>query len=97
MTDRRTLVIVFLFSLSSVVLSVSWFILNRVDIGSILTENPYQFVLIMLCLSFVVTVISLHRLLSDLQHKINEVKDKEKNVKDIYQYDQLLSPPIMNN
>jgi len=97
MTGKRTLVIVFLFSLSSVVLSVSWFIFNRVDIDLILTENPYQFVLTMSCLSFVVTVVSLHRLLFDLQYKINEVKDKEKNVRDIYQYDQLLDPPIMNN
>lgn len=97
MTGRRTLVIVFLFSLSSVVLSVSWLIFNRVDMGSILTENLYQFVLTMSCLSFVVTVVSLYRLLFDLRYKINEVKDKEKNVRDIYQYDQLLDPPIMNN
>jgi len=97
MTGRRTLVLVFLFSLSSVILSVSWFIFNRVDIGSVLTENLYQFVLTMSCLSFVVTVVSLYRLLFDLQHKINEVKDKEKNVRDIYQYDQLLNPPVMNN
>ncbi len=97
MTGRRTLVIVFLFSLSSVVLSVSWFIFNRVDIDLIITENLYQFILTMSCLSFIVTVVSLHRLLFDLQYKINEVKDKEKNVRDIYQYDQLLNPPSMNN
>ena len=97
MTGRRTLIIVFLFSLSSVLLSISWFIFNRVDIGLILTDNLYQFVLTMSCLSFAVTVVSLCRLLFDLQHKIDEVKDKEKNVRDIYQYDQLLNPPIMNN
>jgi hypothetical protein len=97
MTGRRTLVIVFLFSLSSVVLSVSWFIFNRVDIDLIITENLYQFILTMSCLSFIVTVVSLHRLLFDLQYKINEVKDKEKNIRDIYQYDQLLNPPSMNN
>ena len=63
----------------------------------IITENLYQFILTMSCLSFIVTVVSLHRLLFDLQYKINEVKDKEKNVRDIYQYDQLLDPPSMNN
>lgn len=99
MTDRRTLAAVFLFSLFSVVLSLSWLIFTIGDAGLIFTETIYQFILTVTCLSFFILVISLHKLLFDIRLKMNEVKEKEKNIRDCYQYHQLLNPPDtdMNN
>jgi len=89
---------VFIFSLAFLILSVSWFIFRMVGyIGLISAEPVGQFVLAMACLSFLIAVISLYKILSDMRYKINDVKEKEKTVRDFYRYDQLLNPPDMDN
>lgn len=97
MTSRRTLGIVFICSLFSVALSLSWLVTHVVDnVGLIFTEPIYSFVLTISCLSFFITFVSLHGLLVDKRRKTNEVREKEKNVRDFHQYHQLLNPPDMD-
>ena len=98
MASRRTLGVIFIFSLSFVIPSTSWVVFNIMgDIGLIFINPICQFVAIMACLSFFIAAISLHKLLVDMRYEINETKGKEKNVRDFHQYIQLLNPPSMNN
>lgn len=79
------------------ILSASWLLLNIVGNIKLLLEPLHQLVVIVLFLSILISTVCLRKLLVDIQFKINEIKKKEKNVKECYQYDQLLNPPIMNN
>jgi len=94
MARKKTFALTFLCSLLLVILSTVWLIING---GLSITEPLYQFVIVMACLSVVISVFSMHKLLVDIRSHINGVKGKEQNVKECYQYEQLLNPPIMNN
>ena len=62
-----------------------------------LLETLYQIAVIVLFLNVIISTACLRKILVDIRFKINGIKEKEKNVKECYQYDQLLNPPIMNN
>jgi hypothetical protein len=97
MVRKRTLTSMFLYSLLLATLLMVWLMIDNVDGGVDITKPLYQFVIVMACLSFVISVFSMHKLLVDIRSHINGVKEKEQNIKECYQYDQLLNPPIMNN
>jgi hypothetical protein len=97
MVRKRTLTSMFLYSLLLATLLMVWLMIDNVDGGVDITKPLYQFVIVMACLSFVISVFSMYKLLVDIRSNINGVKEKEQNIKECYQYDQLLNPPIMNN
>lgn len=90
--------VLFIFCLIIATLSASWIIFTLLyDIYSIFTKFLYQFVLIILCFSFSIAVISIHEILTEIKSKILEEKEIQKSVSDFYHYSQLLEPPEMNN
>ena len=92
--------ILFIFWIILAVMSVVWILLNIIlNVTLILTETVYQFVLIISCLSLIVATISIHEMLANAKNKIIDQQNKEKNVRDVYRYQQLLNPPDadMNN
>ena len=98
MARKKTLAITFLCSLLLATLSIVWLIVNGITNGGLsVTEPLHQFVIIMACSSIVICIFSTNKLLFDIRSRINDVKEKERNIKECYQYDQLLNPPIMNN
>jgi len=97
MAQKKTLVVTFLLSVIFTILSASWLLFNIVGNIGLLLESLYQFVAIVVCLGALISIVCLRKILVDIRFKINEIKEKEKNVKECYQYDQLLNPPIMNN
>jgi len=98
MARKKTLAITFLCSLLLATLSIVWLIVNGITNGGLsVTEPLYQFVIIMACSSIVICIFSTNKLLFDIRSRINDVKEKERDIKECYQYDQLLNPPIMNN
>jgi hypothetical protein len=100
MKGRKTRCVLFLFYLILATLSGSWVVFSIINRANLLfTEPVYQFVFIILCLSFVLAVFSIRESLNDTKYKIKDMKNKEKNVKDMYRYNQLLDPPDaeMNN
>ena len=98
MVRKKTLAIVFLFSLLLATLSIVWLIVNGITNGGLSVAEPLcQFVIVMACSSIVSCTFSTNKLLFGIRSCINNVKEKEKNIKECYQYDQLLNPPIMNN
>lgn len=98
MTDKKTLVKVFTFSLLLAVLSMSWFVFNMiVDIDLVFGEISCQFALVLAFLSFFISIVFLRKLLVSIRRDINRRNEKEKNIRDFYQYKMLLDPPTMNN
>ena len=97
MVQKKTLIKTFLLSTALMILSASWLLLNIVGNIELLLEPLHQLVVIVLFLSILVSAVCLRKILVNMRFKINEIKKKEKNVKECYQYDQLLNPPIMNN
>jgi len=98
MKGTRTRRILFIFWLFLATLSASWVSFNVLnDVNLIFTESVYQFVLIISGLSLIIAIISLHEILGEVKSKIKEEKEKQKNVRDFYQYTQLLDPPSMDN
>lgn len=98
MKGRTTRKILFTFWLILATLSASWLILNLLgNVNLILIESVYQFVFIITFLSFFISVLSLHITIVEVKSKINEESEKQKNIRDYYQYTQLLNPPSMDN
>jgi hypothetical protein len=98
MKNKRILLLIFIFSLLLGVMEIAWFFYNyNKNVSLIFTESIIQFVLAGLCLSFFVAFLSLYNYLTDEKIKIDEPKNIEKNIKDIFQYEQLLNPPDINN
>ena len=96
MTDKKTLAKAFIFSLFLAVLSISWFIFDIAsDMGLIFKKISCQFALMMTFLSVSISAISFQKLLMVIRHDINRRKEKEKNVRDLHQYIQLLNQPDM--
>ena len=48
-------------------------------------------------LNFIIAIVYLHRLLAEIKYDNDERKEKEKNVRDCYQYYQLLNSSEINN
>jgi len=98
MTDKKTLVKVFIFSLLLALLSMSWFIFNMiVDIDLVFREESCQLALVLAFLSFFISIVFLRKLLVILRREINMRNEKEKNVQDFHQYKMLIDPPTMDN
>jgi hypothetical protein len=97
MAQKKTLTTIFLFSTAFAILSALWLLFNIIGNIELLLETSYQFVVTLMFLSILVSIACLRKLLIDIRSKINKIKEKEKNIKECYQYDQLLNPPIMNN
>lgn len=97
MAQKKTLVITFSLSTMFTMFSVLWLLFNIFGNIRLILEPFYQFVAVLTFFTALVSVVSLRKLLIGIRFKINETKEKEKNIKECYQYDQLLNPPIMNN
>ena len=100
MKGRNFQGILFIIWLIIATLSAIWILFSiTLDVNLILTETVYQFVLLISCLSLIIATISIHEMLTNAKNKIIDQKIKEKNVRDVYRYQQLLNPPDadMNN
>lgn len=98
MKGRRKRGISFIFCLLLATLSASliFFTVLR-DINLIFKELTYQFVFVISCLSLIISLIYIHEILDEAKSKMKKQKEKQKNIRDYYQYTQLLDPPSMDN
>ena len=96
MEGRITKKVLFIFWTILSIQSMVWIIFNILNLGLLFREFTFQFVFILSCLSFLVSVISIKDLISDVNDILKEEKNKQKNVKDVYTYNQLLDPPDTN-
>ena len=96
MEGRITKKVLFIFWTILSIQSIAWIIFNIFNSSLLFTEFTFQFVFILSCLCFFVSVISIKELISDVKNILKEEKIKQKNVKDVYMYNQLLDPPDTN-
>ena len=98
MKKVKMLTMIFTFWILIIILSASWlaFILTN-NIHLIYTEITFLFVLIIASLSFFLSFFFIYQIIKDIGKEIKKSKEKERNIRDVYQYDQLLNPPSMYN
>ena len=79
-------------------MEISWLLYYySKDLSLIFTESLNQFVLAGIILSFFVAFLSIRKYVSGDDLEIVKPKNIEKSIKEIYQYEQLLNPPEVNN
>ena len=93
MKGKRTKKVLFIFWTILAILSIVWIVFNILNVNLILTKFTFQFVFVLSCLSFFVSMISIKELFAEVKKILNEEKIKQRNVKDVYLYQQLLEPP----
>jgi len=93
MKGKITQKVLFIFWTILAIQSIVWIVFNIFNFNSLLTKFTFQFVFILSCLSFFVSVISIKALFTEVKKILNEEKIKQRNVKDVYIYQQLLDPP----
>jgi len=98
MFNRRNLTMIFVFSLSLMILSTSLLIFHLMGHVDFFLETP-TFILILItgCLGFILAAMSFFKIQVEVEYKIDELEDTEKSIRDMYQYDQVLDPPEINN
>jgi len=75
-----------------------WFVSSILtDFNLLFSENIYKIIGIFLILSFIFSMYLLKKFLIELRYEIDSFREKEKNIRDIYMYNQLLDPPTTNN
>lgn len=90
--------VLFIFCLIAAALSTSWIVFSFLyDIDLILTKVTHQIILAITCLSLCISIIFTREILSEVKIQIEEDNEKQRSVRDFYQYAQLLDPPEMNN
>ncbi|MDH7517735.1 MAG: hypothetical protein QHH19_05270 [Candidatus Thermoplasmatota archaeon] len=99
MVNRKKLGITFIFSLEFFLISLFLLVAYIIRNGfiSLLKENPYQFILIILVISLSMAIFSFHKIIADIRYEINEERKKEKTVRDYYNYYRSYTPPDINN
>ena len=77
-------------------MSVSWlFFLLVNNIHLIFEQAIFLFVLAIAFVGFSLSMFFVFQIVSDLRVEIRKEKERLKNIRDVYQYDQLLDPPSM--
>jgi len=93
MKGKITQKVLFIFWTMLAIQSIVWIIFNIFNVNLLFTKFTFQFVFILSSLSFFVSVISIKELFAEVKNIMNKEKIKQRNVKDVYMYQQLLDPP----
>jgi len=88
--------VLFLFWTMLAILSIMWILFTIINFSLLLTEFTFKFVFSMACLSFFVSILSINILLNKVNYIINLKNERQRNIKDVYRYEQLLDPPDNN-
>ena len=98
MRKIKTLAIIFTFWVLLIILSAAWLIFLVYNNYYLISINIiYLTVLIVACFAFVLSLFFIFQVLIDVRIQLKKAKQKERNIKDILQYDQILEPPSMYN
>ena len=89
---------VFSFWVLLVIMSVSWLVFiffNNVEL--IFTNILVLFAIIVSCISFVISIFFISKIIVDLIQEIKIEKEKQKNIGEVYRYKELVDPPSIYN
>jgi len=98
MRKVKTLAIIFTFWILLIILSAAWLVFLVYNNYYLISINLiYLAVLIVACFAFVLSMFFIFQVLIDVRIQLKKAKQKEGNIKDILQYDQVLDPPSIYN
>ncbi|PNX45943.1 MAG: hypothetical protein BV457_08575 [Thermoplasmata archaeon M9B1D] len=98
MRKIKTLAIIFTFWILLIILSAAWLVFLIYNNYYLISINLiYLAVLIVACFAFVLSMFFIFQVLIDIRIQLKKAKQKERNIKDILQYDQILEPPSIYN
>lgn len=88
------LTMVFTFWVLLIILSASWLLFLLLNnIQNIYENSFFVLVLIVACISFFLSMFFIYQIVIDVLFEIKKEKQKEKNIKDILNYEQVVDPP----
>lgn len=94
----KILTMILTFWILLIIMSASWLIyllFNNVDL--IYKDSFFMIILFLACLSFFLSFFFIYQIIIDVKYEIKKAKAREKNVRDIYQYEHMAEPPSMYN
>jgi membrane-bound ClpP family serine protease len=98
MRKVKTLAIIFTFWILLIILSAAWLIFLVYNNYYLISINLiYLAVLIIACFAFLLSMFFIFQVLIDVRIQLKKAKQKERNMKDILQYDQVIDPPSIYN
>jgi len=98
MRKIKTLAIIFTFWILLIILSAAWLVFLVYNNFYLISINLiYLAVLIVACFAFVLSMFFIFQVLIDVRIQLKKAKQKERDIKDILQYDQILEPPSIYN
>lgn len=98
MRKIKTLAIIFTFWILLIILSAAWLVFLIYNNYYLISINLiYLAVLIVACFAFVLSMFFIFQVLIDIRIQLKKAKQKERDIKDILQYDQILEPPSIYN
>ena len=98
MRKVKTLAIIFTFWILLIILSAAWLVFLVYNNYYLISINLiYLAVLIVACFAFVLSMFFIFQVLVDVRIQLKKAKQKERDIKDILQYDQVLDPPSIYN
>jgi hypothetical protein len=98
MKKVKTLTLIFTFWILLIILSAAWLVFLIFNNYYLISINLiYLAVLIVACFAFILSMYFIFQILIDVRIELKKAKEKERNVMDILQYDQLLDPPSIYN
>jgi len=98
MRKVKTLTLIFTFWILLIILSAAWLVFLIFNNYYLISINLiYLTVLVIACFAFILSIYFIFQILIDVRIELKKAKEKERNIKDILQYDQLLDPPSIYN
>ena len=98
MRKIKTLTTIFTFWILLIILSLAWLVFLIYNNYYLISINLiYLAVLIVACFAFILSMYFIFQILIDVRIELKKAKEKERNIRDILQYDQLLDPPSIYN
>jgi len=81
-----------------IILSTSWLVFLIVNNLILIQTNIFLLlVFIVAALSFTLSMYFIFQIIFDIRVELKKAREKEKNIRDIIQYEQLLEPPSIYN
>ena len=88
----------FTFWVLIIILSAAWLIFLLINnVHLVYEQPPFLIVLIIAIAAFTLSFFFISQLIVDVRLEIQKEREKQRNIRDVYQYDQLLDPPSMYN
>jgi len=98
MRKVKALTLTMTFWVLLIILSTAWLVFLIVNNLILVQTNIFLLlVLIVAGLSFILSMYFIFQIIFDIRVELKKAREKEKNIRDIIQYEQLLEPPSIYN